>query len=449
MTGDLAKLIHEIRIETTPREVVAKTRLCILDFIADAVAGMGSKLPSVEIILDYVLALGTQGTSTIIGTRHKASAAEAALVNSIAGEVLELGDGENRIIGHPGQSIVPAVFAVAERNGASGKSVLEAVLAGYEAMLFVGDVTMPMAYDRGFSASACLGNFGAAAGVSKLLGFGVEKIQDALALAASASGYLRSWNLTGTMDKDLMVGEATRRGVLAALLAEAGYTGTSEILEGDLGFCRAMAGEFPSVHLKKPHLFRILDVYFKPYPSCRVTHSTIDACLKLYHEHPLQPGTIERVQISTNVHGAQVAIPAPTTFVALRFSQQYAATVALLTGKASLEQFSEEYARRPEVRELLSKSEVKLDPGFDGSWPERYSSRVEVWLTDGRKLEETVDYPRGDLRNPMDESDVVQKAKDLMGLLFTSRQIDAIVDGAMKIEEIPEIREFCRLTQVS
>ena len=121
----------------------------------------------------------------------------------------------------------------------------------------------------------------------------------------------------------------------------------------------------------------------------------------------------------------------------------------MLTGKASLEQFSEEYARRPEVRELLSKSEVKLDPGFDGSWPEKYSSRVEVWLTDGRKLEETVDHPRGDLRNPMNESDVVQKAKDLMGLLFTSRQIDAIVDGAMKIEEIPEIREFCRLTQVN
>jgi 2-methylcitrate dehydratase PrpD len=447
MTGDLAKLIYDIKMDDTPKEVIAKTKLCILDFIADAVAGVGSKLPSVEIILDYVLSLGAQGTSTLIGTRHKASAAEAALVNSIAGEVLELGDGENRIIGHPGQSIVPAVLAVAEKNGSSGKDLIEAVLAGYEAMLFVGDVTMPMAYDRGFSASACLGNFGAAAGVAKLLGFSEKKVEDALALSASASGYLRSWNLTGTMDKDLMVGEATHRGVLAALLAGAGYTGTTEILEGDLGFCRAMAGEVPSVQLKKPHLFRILDVYFKPYPSCRVTHSTIDACLKLYHGGHLQPGTIERVRISTNDHGAQVAIPAPTTFVAVRFSQQYAAAVTLLTGKASLELFSEDYAKRPEVRELLSKSEVKLDPAFDRSWPEKYSSRVEVWLTDGRRVEETVDHPKGDMRNPMSESDVIEKARDLMGLLFPKGQIDGIIDAVMRLEDLKEAKELCRLMQ--
>jgi 2-methylcitrate dehydratase PrpD len=449
MTGDLAKLIHGIAIEKTPKEVVSKTKLCILDFIADAVAGVGSKLPSVEIILDYVRSLDTQGTSTLIGTRFKASPAEAALVNSIAGEVLELGDGENRIIGHPGQSIVPAVLAVAEKNGASGKAIIEAVLAGYETMLFVGDLTMPMAYDRGFSASACLGNFGAAAGVAKLLGFNPKKIEDALALAASASGYLRSWNLTGTMDKDLMVGEATRRGVLAALLAQAGYTGTTEILEGDLGFGRAMAGELPPVHLKTPHSFRIMDVYFKPYPSCRVTHSTIDACLKLYNEHHPQPGKIERVLISTNVHGAQVAIAAPTTFVAVRFSQQYAAAVSLLTGKATLELFSEKYAQRPEVRELLSRSEVKVDPGFDGSWPERYSSRVEVWLNDGGRLETTVEHPKGDLLNPMDEGDVVAKARDLMGLLFSDRQIGEVTSTVMKLEVLNEIQELSRLIQAN
>jgi 2-methylcitrate dehydratase PrpD len=448
MTKQLAELIHSIKIERIPPAVLHKAKLCILDYIADTIAGIGSKLPSVEIILKHVVSKGAIGEATIIGTRHKVPQTEAALVNSIAGEVLELGDGENRIIGHPGQSVIPAVLAAAERRNSSGSEILAAVVAGYEAMIFVGDATMPMAYDRGFSASASLGNFGAAAGVAKILDLGVEKIGDALALAASASGFLRSWNLTGTMDKDLMVGEATRRGVLAALLAHAGYSGTSEILEGDLGFCQAMAGEYRTVKLHEPHQYRIMDVYFKPYPSCRVTHSTIDAALQLKKTHTIVPEHIQRVVIFTDSHGAQVAIPDPTSFVSVRFSNQYAAAVALLEGRIFLEQFTEDYAKRPEVKSLVAKSEVKIDPEMEGNWPDKYASRIEITTTDRQHFTAQVDYPKGDTRNPMTTEDVLIKAKDLLGVLFRESETEKIINVIMEIESLGEPEELISLLRV-
>ncbi len=444
MTDHLVRLISEIDAASAPGDVLDKVKLCLLDYVAAAAAGVGSRLPSVEIITHHVVAQGGRPEATIIAEGRKVPAAAAALVNSIAGEVLELGDGENRIIGHPGQSVVPAVLAAAEINGADGRSLLTAILAGYEAMLFVGDAVMPEAYDFGFSASACLGNFGAAAGAARVFDLSFEKIRHALALAASASGYLRSWNLTGTMDKDLMVGEATRRGLLAAQLARAGYTGTSQILEGDLGFCQAMSGQCRKVERIKDE-YRIRDVYFKPYPSCRVTHATIDAMLRLVKDHPLAPDLIENIIIHTDAHGAQVAIPDPESFVAVRFSNQFAAVATLLDGKVSLAQYSEEYARRPVVKDLLSRTEVRIDPEMADNWPDKYSARVEVRIRDGASYSAQVDHPKGDRRNPLSAEEVTAKAEELLSLVYPRDRVAAVIAAAMAAEKLERVDQLMGL----
>ena len=444
MTERLVRLISEIDYSTAPGDVRELAGLCLLDYVAAAVAGVGSGLPSVEIITDFVTVKGGWPEATLIANDRKVPATEAALVNSIAGEVLELGDGENRIIGHPGQSVIPAVLAAAETSGADGATVLSAILAGYEAMIYVGDATMPEAYDRGFSASACLGNFGAAAGAAKVLGLDPTKTGHALALAASASGYLRSWNLTGTMDKDLMVGEATRRGLLAAQLARAGYTGTSRILEGELGFCEAMTGQVREVE-RGPGQFRIRDIYFKPYPSCRDTHSTIDAMLHLVREHSLTPEAVEGIVINLDLHAAQVAIPAPDSFVAVRFSNQFAAVATLVEGKVALAQYSEDFAARPLVKDLLSRTQVRIDPEMAGNRPHKSSSRVEVQTRDGQTHAFQVDHPKGDKPNPLTSEEVKSKARELLGLVYSQERTEALIEAAMTIEKIDRIDRFMKL----
>jgi 2-methylcitrate dehydratase PrpD len=175
-----------------------------------------------------------------------------------------------------------------------------------------------------------------------------------------------------------------------------------------------------------------------------VTHSTIDAALQLKKTHAIAPEHIQKVIIFTDSHGAQVAIPDPTSFISVRFSNQYAAAVALLEGQIFLEHFNEEYASRPEVKALVARTEVKIDPEMEDNWPNKYASRIEVLTTDKQKFAAQVDHPKGDIRNPMTSEDVLIKARDLLGLLFSESQTEKIIDAVMQIENINETEELIR-----
>lgn len=445
LTEDLIRIVQGISYGTIPQDVLLKTKYCVLDYIADAVAGKAAGLPSVEIACRYASYNGGRPEATVIGTDQKVPAAEAAFVNSVSGEVLELGDGENSVIGHPGQAVVPAALAVAEQTGGiSGKAFLEAVLAGYEAFIFVGESVMPAAYDRGFSASGSLGNFGGAVAVGKLYGFDDEKMKDVIALSACAAGYLRSWNLTGTMDKDLMVADSTRRGVLAGILAHMGYNGSEHILEGNLGFCDAMCGGPQNVS-RAPGQYRIREVYFKPYPCCRATHGCIDAALHLRAEG-VDVSQIKNIHIHTDTRDATVSIPEPESFVAIRFSQQYATVITLLAGQATIHEYTEAFAARPDVKDLLSKTTISIDPELDRDWRSRDSSRrVTLTMKDGSSRTAYVHNAKGSLANPMSRAEIEQKCRGLLATLYSPQRIDSIFDAVLHLEQLQDMRELTML----
>ena len=444
-TKDLIELIQGIRYEDIPEDVLLKTKYCILDYIADAVAGKASNLPSVDIACRYAASNGGREESIIIGSNLRVPAAEAAFVNSLTGEILELGDGESSVIGHPAQAVVPGALAVAEREGGiSGKRFLEAVLAGYEAFIYVGKTIMPEAYDRGFSASGSLGNFGAAAAIGRLYGFDDEKMKDVIALAACAEGYLRSWNLTGTMDKDLMVADSTRRGVLAGILAHMGYTGSDEILEGKLGFCEAMCGGAKDVETDEEG-YRIRKVYFKPYPCCRATHGCIDAALQLRAEG-VDPYQIEHIHIDTDTRSSTVSIPEPEGFVSIRFSQQYATAVALLAGQATIREYTEEYARRADVKELLRRTSISIDTSFDtGSAEGDDTRRLTLTLKDGSQRVAYIEDIKGSVNNPLTWEEVEQKCRGLLATMYGGQRIEAILQAVLHLEEMGDVRELAAL----
>ena len=451
LTQDLVRLVQAISYDVVPKDVLEKTKYCVLDYLADAVAGKAAGLPSVELAYRLAAENGGLPESTVIGSDLRAPAAEAAFVNSISGEVLELGDGENSVIGHPGQAVVPAALAIAERlvntegrEKVSGPDFLEAVLAGYEAFLFVGETIMPEAYDRGFSASGSLGKFGAGAAAGRLYGFNDEKMKDVIALSACAAGFLRSWNLTGTMDKDLMVGDSTRRGVLAGILAQLGYTGSDAILEGEVGFCQAMRGEARPVR-RRPGEYRIRQVYFKPYPCCRATHGAIDAALALYREG-LRAEDVESLMIQSDTRGSLVAIPEPSSFVAIRFSQQYAAAAALIAGQATIREYTEDFAARPDVRRLLKKIRVETDPSLDEGWPERdYSRRITATLKDGSQKSAYVHDIKGSVPNPMTMDEVEAKCRSLFATLYDAERTEKIIRLCLRLDELTDLRELTSL----
>jgi 2-methylcitrate dehydratase PrpD len=444
VTQILARFVNETTFDKLPAEVVERAKLCLLDFVFVTLGGHLSGLPAVRIITEYAKEIGGARESRILGEGSLVPCEYATMVNSIASEILELSDGDPRIIGHAGQAVIPAAIAIAEKKRASGKELLAAIVVGYDVMVRIGYAVIPSAFDRGLSASGCLSSFGAAAAASKILDLSEYEVGSALGVSAFASGFRESWTGTGTMDKDFMVGDAARRGLVAAVLAKKGLSGATNILEGPRGFCRTFADnvDFSETLQGLGKVFTIMNQYLKPYPSCRHTHATIDAVRAILKKRPLDAKDLESVTIYLNDHAAAIAMVTPTTYVGVRFSQQFAAAVTFLTGQATLLQFTEEMAVDPRIKGLLEKITIKVDPILDKSWPEKWSSRVEARLKNGESVVHQIDYPKGDVNNPMDEGELREKYVSLLAGYAPGSKVNTIMEHTRRIEDTKDVNEL-------
>ncbi len=332
LTRRIANYISNIEFSKLPTEVIEKTKVLLLDFLGVTMAGSTSNLPQVNILTGAIIEMGGLPEASIIGTNFKAPCVNAALVNSLACSVLELSDGDNAIIAHPGQVVIPASLSIAEKLGKGGKNVIESIVSGYEVMSKIGRLIIPSAmHERGFAPSGILGSFGSASAGSKILQLSEDKICDAIGLAATVTGFREPWVVSGTMDKDIMICEATRRGLWASILASLGISGSETILEGREGFLRAMVGKVDQEMVSKEleDHYSILDIYIKKYPSCRHTHSTIDATLELGKNSEIALESIKKIKVRLDPLAAKIAISNPDSNVGVKFSQQFAVAVAL------------------------------------------------------------------------------------------------------------------------
>ena len=246
------------------------------------------------------------------------------------------------------------------------------------------------------------------------------------------------------MDKDFMVGDAARRGIAAALLAKRGLSGASNILEGPRGFCHTLADKVDlSATLRDlGQKFTIMNQYLKPYPSCRHTHATIDAVRAVLKKRSIDVEDLESLTIYLNEHAAAIAMSAPTSYVGVRFSQQFAAAVTLLTGQATLNQFTEEMARNPSIEGLIRKTAIKVDPVLDGAWPENWSSRVEIRLNNGESILQQIDKPKGDIDNPMNEDELLEKYRSLLMEGVSESWINRVMEKVQTIDDMQDINEL-------
>src|SRR5262249_42222446 len=203
---------------------------------------------------------------------------QAAFVNGVASHAHDF-DHSFVVGGQPTSPIIPAVFALGETLGASGKQIIEAYVAGFEvtaSLMFA----VQSAGTAGWHANGTMGAFGAAAACSKLLGLKESEIEMALSIAASmASGVTSNF---GTMTKPLHVGNASRTGVLTARLAKSGFTANTQTLDAANGFFDSYyRGGKPNVsvfdELGRVYALEKYGVRFKPYPCGGLSHTAIYA----------------------------------------------------------------------------------------------------------------------------------------------------------------------------
>jgi 2-methylcitrate dehydratase PrpD len=362
----LAQFVARTPGNRIPPAAITRARHALVDVLGVTIAG--SIEPVSKTIAQHVAAT-SRGSATVITGGARVSAADAALANATAGHALDFDDSNFVLGGHPSVTLMPALLAVAEERGSSGREILEAYVVGFEIVTRLAHAVHFEHYEKGWHPTATLGVFGAAAAVGRLMHLGEEHILHALALAASmASGIKANF---GSMAKPLQVGRASQSGVLCAQLAAAGLTANPLALEGKQGFFEVYNG---AGHYRADTVSSFGDeleimrsgLKFKKYPSCGSTHAPIDAALDLIRGEPLRAADVDSVTIAMNQRRiTHVNRPRVSNGLEGKFSIQYTLAAALADGAISLRHFNEENVARPELQQLVARVKPVGVPDLD------------------------------------------------------------------------------------
>jgi 2-methylcitrate dehydratase PrpD len=373
---------------------------------------------------------------------------DAALLNGVSGHVLDYDD--VAMDGHPSVVLAAAILAEGWALNRSGRDAVAAYLAGYELWALLYELEPGQMHERGFHPTAMLGAIAAAGACACLRGLDAEKATNAIALSASmAAGLVGNF---GTMTKSFHAGRTAQTGVLAARLAQRGFTASPDALEHALGFMRAHSptGK-PDLAPRDYQLgrhWRAQDwgLSIKRYPLCYCTHRAIDAMLALGERHDLKTGEVAEIVVNTG-HTQMVILRnhQPQTGLEAKFSMQFAMASALLANSVGLRELTDEFVLRPDVQALMRKVRCVTTTEIMADWDQPFApdESVSVIMADGRRFDsEPVVYPRGSSRNPMSRDELRQKFIDCAQTRLPREQARQLFDQLANLEKAGGLREL-------
>ena len=433
----LAGFTAGLDLADVPDDVVAYARVLMLDLLGAALAGVDTEETRAMLKAAEGFA-PTAGPCGIWGTTGTTTAAAAALVNGVIAHAQELDDFGGA--DHSGAVVVPAVLAVAEAEGITdGAAALAAMIGGYDVALRVLDAMGGYrAHNNGggWHSTGTCGSFGAAAAAARMLGLDAERTAWALGIAGSFTGGIWAYLADGAMSKRYHPGRAAEIGVTAAYMARAGFTGPTRVLDAPWGGFLATygnGGERPEEltrDLARP--YRIMRSGIKPYAACRGLHSPLDVVLEMRAEHGFTAADVSTVEIGCSRANMQsLGDTDPRTRLAAQMSLPYGVGVALVTGRAGLEEFEDRRINDPDVRTAMSRVVMTHDPRHDdNSEPD-----VAVKLADGRRFEGHQPIGLGDWRNPLTVEQVVEKYEGLARRVLADADVAALKDAVFALPE--------------
>jgi 2-methylcitrate dehydratase PrpD len=438
-TERLARFAVETSYRSFPKPVVHQAKRCFLDLLGTALGG--SKQPLGKILVKVTRDFDGKSQATVLGHGLKTNIMNAALVNGAIAHALDFDDTHVGSIGHPSASIVPAVLAVAEWKGLSGKAALEAFILAFEVGTRIGLGMGTKHYDRGWHSTSTYGRFGAAVAAGKLLGLSVGEMKQAMGLAGTQAAGLRL--VFGTMTKPFHPGKCAFDGVLSAILAQRGFTCAPNILEAKKGFVEVLGVQSKLEPMVKNlgKTYQVLRNTFKPYAACLLTHPSIDAIIDMRNRYHLRPENIENIQCDVARFCLDSAGQVePKTGLAGKFSTYYCAALALAEGVAGEDMFTDRKVLDPKMVALRKKVTARIIPRFKDT-----EANVTITTKGGKKYSAYVDRPKGDPRNPPTDRELEDKFRSLAAFVLPPRRIDSLVKMIWRLEKVPNIRQLIRL----
>lgn len=443
-TAQLAKFTAEMEFDKLPPQAVLMAKQCLLDWLGVALRGAHEE--PARILRETALKMCGTGESTVFdGGSRRVDPVSAALVNGAASHTLDFDDLHNPSIIHLATVVIPAAVAVAEACHKSGKALLTAICAGYEAGARAGEAIIPESYFY-WHTTGTAGIFGSAAASASLLELDAQQTNMCLGSAGTQAAGLWEFLKEGAMSKALHAGRAASAGVFSAYLAQSGFTAASKILEGEKGFCPALS-EAPKIEKITQNLsygdLKIQHNSFKPYACCKHAHAAVYGAQTLRGSHGIKPEDIDCVEIRVNnITDFLINNPAPQNVYGCKFSIQYCVAAALVYGKAGVDEFNARARGSTVMQKIMDKISVVKEEKqelLNRENPAKLASEIIIKMKDGAKYQMQVDYPKGDPDNPMTWEESNAKFIALAEPVCGCRKAEKLSAYIKNIDEISDI----------
>jgi len=421
----VVRFIHQTQFEDLPQEVVRQARRCFLDLLSCSFAGIPSR--TAQIARDFACSFGGTQECSLFGDARRVPLPLAVFANTSVCEALDCDDGYNLIKGHPGAFLLPVILAFAERDGLTGREVLTSLVVGYEIAIRSG-LLVHRVY-RFYHGSGSWGGAGSAAVAARLMRINEEATAQALAAAeyhGTIAPIMRCVSYPG-MTKD-GVGWSAFAGVSAALLASAGFTGppSNFALEGADAEVSSLGRQFLA-----------LDLYFKPYCTCRWAQAPVRAALLVAHQHHLAPEAIERIVVESFAEACALSRSVPESSEEAQYSVAYPVAAALLYGDVGPEQVLEGRYRDPRAAALCRRTDFVLRPDYQREFPARRLAEVKI-TAGGRTYSSGTVAAHGDPSAPLSDVEIEEKFHRYVQPYLRAAEAEEILRGASRLESLSD-----------
>jgi 2-methylcitrate dehydratase PrpD len=442
----LARFVIALEFKDLPAPVIDQAGLLTLDTLGCCLAA--SRYDFGRAARATAERLGGKPESAVVGSRVRVAAANAVLANATLAHGLDFDDTREDAIVHTGSVAVPTSLAVGEATGASGRAALTAVVAAVEVMCRVGLAVPGKFHARHYHPTALTGTFAAAAAAGKLYGLTEDELVRAFGICGSQTAGIIEYLADGTWTKRLHPGWSAHAGIIAALLAQSGFTGPESVFEGEHGFYRAFAGDVQTERLDElltslGRVWELEQLTFKPYPCGSIAQPYMDCALRLRDSRGVRAEDIVEIRCRT----AAGPVPrlweplaskhAPQNGYAAKFSLPYLLAVILTRGRASLAEFEDDVVHTPEILAVASRVSYEVDPTID--YPRQFVGHLRVRLKDGRVVEEWQDHPRGGPDSPMAPGEIEAKFRGNASLVMPDERAARVIRDVRALEAAPNL----------
>ncbi len=396
---------------------------------------------SVKAALAAVRVLQPAPQASVLGRNEKVDMASAALLNGISSHTFDFDDTHLKTIIHPAGPVASALLALAEHQGSSGRALIDALVLGIDVSCRIGNAMYPDHYDRGWHITGSTGSVGAAAGCARLLGLNVD--QTAMALGIAASQPIGMREQFGSMTKPFHPGGAARAGLMAALLAQQGFTASPRALEAPRGMMQTIStkNDWSEITGELGQRFEIAFNTFKPFACGIVVHPGIDGCAQL-RAQGVRPEHIASLEIK--VHSLVLELcgkKEPVDGLQAKFSIYHGCAAGLTFGCAGEDEFSDAVVTRADMVALRRKVVATVDDSIDEA-----AADITAVMQDGSRVHVRVEHAIGSLQNPMTDAQLEAKFHGLSDAVIGAVRSADLIQSAWGLGDAPHVQALIALS---